>query len=108
MAEKKMIIDGIECPFTNERNVLEVARKNGIDIPSLCYCENLRLIDCEMIDCDLSFEYSDVDADVTSEITSVKNPKSGKIVADAYGEIILTDDSKVNCEAKILTRGTKQ
>ena len=22
MAEKKMIIDGIECPFTNERNVL--------------------------------------------------------------------------------------
>ena len=35
MAEKKMIIDGIECPFTNERNVLEVARNNGIDIPSL-------------------------------------------------------------------------
>ena len=43
MAEKKMIIDGIECPFTNERNVLEVARKNGIDIPSLCYCENLSI-----------------------------------------------------------------
>ena len=35
MAEKKMFIDGVECPFTNERNVLEVARKNGIDIPSL-------------------------------------------------------------------------
>ena len=34
MAEKKMFIDGVECPFTNERNVLEVARKNGIDIPS--------------------------------------------------------------------------
>ncbi len=43
MAEKKMFIDGIECPFTNERNVLEVARKNGIDIPSLCYCENLSI-----------------------------------------------------------------
>ena len=43
MAEKKMIIDGVECPFTNERNVLEVARKNGIDIPSLCYCENLSI-----------------------------------------------------------------
>ncbi|MBR3294194.1 MAG: [Oscillospiraceae bacterium] len=43
MAEKKMLIDGIECPFTNERNVLEVARKNGIDIPSLCYCENLSI-----------------------------------------------------------------
>ena len=43
MVEKKMIIDGIECPFTDERNVLEVARKNGIDIPSLCYCENLSI-----------------------------------------------------------------
>ena len=43
MAEKKMIIDGIECPFTNERNVLEVAKNNGIDIPSLCYCENLSI-----------------------------------------------------------------
>ncbi len=43
MADKKMIIDGIECPFTNERNVLEVARNNGIDIPSLCYCENLSI-----------------------------------------------------------------
>ncbi len=43
MAEKKMIIDGVECPFTNERNVLEVARNNGIDIPTLCYCENLSI-----------------------------------------------------------------
>lgn len=43
MAEKKMYIDGVECPFTNERNVLEVARANGIDVPSLCYCENLSI-----------------------------------------------------------------
>ena len=43
MAEKKMIIDGVSCPFTTERNVLEVARNNGIDIPSLCYCENLSI-----------------------------------------------------------------
>ena len=40
---KHMIIDGIECPFDKERNVLEVARNNGIDIPSLCYCENLSI-----------------------------------------------------------------
>ena len=43
MADKKMFIDGIECPFTSERNVLEVAKNNGIDIPSLCYCENLSI-----------------------------------------------------------------
>ena len=29
--------------ITTERNVLEVARNNGIDIPSLCYCENLSI-----------------------------------------------------------------
>ena len=71
----------------------------------LCYCKGLTLKNCKMIDCDLSFEYSDVNADIVGEITSVKNPKSGNIVADRYGEIILTDDSKVRCEAQILTRG---
>ncbi|MBR4801164.1 MAG: DUF3737 family protein [Clostridia bacterium] len=71
----------------------------------LCYCKNLKLVNCKMIDCDLSFEYSDVEADVVGAVLSVKNPKSGKIVADNYGEIILTDDSKVKCEAQILKRG---
>jgi len=37
----RMIIDGIHCDFTNARNVLEVALKNGIEIPNLCYCETL-------------------------------------------------------------------
>ena len=43
MADKFMTIDGVKCPINNERNVLEVARNNGIDIPSLCYCENLSI-----------------------------------------------------------------
>ncbi|MBQ3755380.1 MAG: DUF3737 family protein [Clostridia bacterium] len=71
----------------------------------LCYCKGLTLKNCKMVNCDLSFEYSDVNADIVGEITSVKNPKSGNIVADGYGEIILTDDSKVRCEAQIQTRG---
>lgn len=41
MADKFMIIDDIQCPFTDERNVLEVAHHNGIDIPYMCYCESL-------------------------------------------------------------------
>ncbi len=40
---KSMIIDGISCEFENERNVLEVALKHHIDIPSLCYCESLSI-----------------------------------------------------------------
>ena len=71
----------------------------------LCYCKNLTLVNCKMVDCDLSFEYSDVNADIIGEVMSVKNPKSGQIVADGYGEILLTNDSKVRCEAKIIKRG---
>lgn len=40
---KVMIVDNVECAIQGERNVLEVARHNGIDIPSLCYCENLSI-----------------------------------------------------------------
>lgn len=57
----------------------------------LCYCKNLRLIDCTMEETDLSFEYSEVDAKVKGNILSVKNPKSGKIVADSIGEIVRED-----------------
>lgn len=32
-----MIIDGRKVPFTDEKNVLSVIRKAGIDIPTLCY-----------------------------------------------------------------------
>lgn len=48
----------------------------------LCYCENLHLIDCTMEGTDLSFEYSSVEAEVRGEILSVKNPRSGCIVAE--------------------------
>ena len=69
----------------------------------LCYCKNLKLIDCTMENCDLSFEYSDVQAEIKGSVLSVKNPKSGKIVADGYGEIILSD-SKYKCDAEIIKR----
>lgn len=58
----------------------------------LCYCKNLRLVDCEMIDTDLSFERSEVEATLTAPIISIKNPLSGHIYAPAVGEIILDID----------------
>ncbi len=54
----------------------------------LCYCEGLTLVGCTMEGCDLAFEYSDVRAEIIGNIVSVKNPKSGSIVADGIGEII--------------------
>jgi hypothetical protein len=41
-----------------------------------------------MIDCDLSFERSTVDADILGFVHSVKNPYEGRIVADEIGEVI--------------------
>ena len=46
----------------------------------LCYCSGLRLINCEMTDCDLAFERSNVEATITTPVLSIKNPLSGCIV----------------------------
>lgn len=55
----------------------------------LCYCTGLKLIDCEMIDCDLAFERSEVEATITTPVVSIKNPLPGsRIVVPAVGEII--------------------
>ena len=50
-----------------------------------------------MINCDLSFEKSDVDAEVTTEVDSIKNPKSGVIRVPIVKEIIM-DDPKAKGE----------
>lgn len=57
----------------------------------LCYCRNLKLIDCEMTDADLCFEKSQVEATVTTAVVSIKNPLSGRIAVPAVGEIIMDD-----------------
>ena len=67
-----------------------------------CYCRNLKLIDCEMIDTDLCFEKSQVDATITTPVISIKNPTSGQIVAPEVGEIIRDEEE---AKAKIIIRG---
>lgn len=54
----------------------------------LCYCKDLKLVNCTMEDTDLAFEYSDVEADILGTVLSIKNPRSGKIVVDGVGEVI--------------------
>ena len=71
----------------------------------LCYCENLVLEDCTFEpDADLAFEYSSVTAKVNGHITSVKNPRSGRIEADSIGEIILDGNIKAPGNCEIVTR----
>lgn len=69
----------------------------------LCYCKNLKLINCTMEDTDLSFEYSEVDADIKGHVLSIKNPKSGRIVVDSVGEII-KEAPVMECKAEITVR----
>ena len=67
----------------------------------LCYCKNLKLINCKMIESDLAFEKSEVEATLVSEVVSIKNPKSGKIVVPKVGEII-RDDPNSQGEIEII------
>lgn len=57
-----------------------------------CYCKNLKLIDCEMLETDLAFEKSQVEATILTSVVSIKNPMSGRITAPEVGELILDDD----------------
>ncbi len=67
-------------------------------LQGMCYAKNLKMINCKLIDTTLAFEYSSVDAEITSRIESVFNPASGKISAPAIGELILEKD-KVDAKA---------
>lgn len=79
---------------------LHLVRCKIIGTQPLCYAKGLILQNCEMIDCDLSFEKSDVKATINGEITSIKNPISGEIIADCIGEVIIEND----CDCNIVTK----
>ena len=70
----------------------------------LCYCRNLKLVNCTMEACDLSFEYSDVEATITGHVDSVKNPRSGTILLDSVGEVLMTDDTVMECSGTVIVR----
>ena len=70
----------------------------------LCYAHNLVLENCTFgPECDRAFEYSSVQATIRGAIGGVKNPLSGCITAESYGEIILDEHIKepASCELKL-------
>ncbi len=72
-------------------------------IQPLCYCKKLKLINCTTANCNLAFEYSDVDADIKGHIDSIRNVLSGKVVADSYGEYV-QDEHVFECKGEVKTR----
>ena len=65
----------------------------------LCYCKNLKLINCKMTDTDLAFEKSQVEAELTAFVASIKNPAMGTIKAPGVGELIMDDK---NAKGKVI------
>ena len=61
-------------------------------LQGMCYVDNLKMIDCKLINTTLAFEYSDVDAKITGVADSVFNPRSGRIEAEHIGELIIERD----------------
>lgn len=71
----------------------------------LCYAHDLVLENCTFDEeSDRAFEYSTVHADIRGTVKSVKNPASGLIVADGFGEIILDENIKGPADCKIVVR----
>lgn len=70
----------------------------------LCYADGLMMVNCTMApDADLCFEYSTLQARIDGPVHSVKNPRSGLIIAESYGRIILDDNCKApaDCELRL-------
>ena len=72
-------------------------------LQGLCYAEELVLLNCRLLNTTLAFEYSTVDAEIKGKIDSVKNPTSGRIVADEIGELILESERIDPAKTEILT-----
>ncbi len=73
-------------------------------LQGLCYIDRLTMRNCKLINTTLAFEYSTVDAEITSRIDSVLNPTSGTITAEHIDELILEKDKVDPTKTKIVCR----
>jgi len=72
-SKKYMVIDGINVEIENEKNILELIRKAGIDLPTFCYYSELSIYGaCRM--CMVENEWGGMEAACSTP------PKAGKKV----------------------------
>lgn len=96
------IISGEYLGWHSKRLTLIRCKISGTQ--PLCYARDLSLVDCEFYeDCDLAFEDSEVNATILSDVTSIKNPKKGRIEACSVGEIVIDKFSKAESPVEIIT-----
>ena len=83
------LLNGKYLAWSSESVCLENCTIIG-EMP-FCRCKNLRLVNCRMEDTELAFEKSEVQADITTVVKSIMNPKSGLIRAAGAEKIIMGD-----------------
>lgn len=88
---RNSVVKGEYLAWYSEGLTLENCKIIGTQ--PFCYCKNLKLINCEMTDTDLCFEKSEVFAEITTPVISIKNPLSGKITVPEVGEVIMDDEN---------------
>ena len=73
-------------------------------LQGMCYIDNLVMKNCKLINTTLAFEYSTVEADITSHIDSVLNPSGGIIRAESIGELTVERDKVDPSKTVIICR----
>lgn len=94
------VVDGEYLGWHSRNLRLVNCRISGTQ--ALCYAENLVLENCTFgEDADLCFEYSSVQAEIKGRVHSVKNPRSGRIVAEEYGRLFWTSTARLRPTAPL-------
>lgn len=72
-------------------------------LQGLCYIENLKMINCTLLNTTLAFEYSKgINAQINGRIKSVMNPSEGRIQADEIETLILDPEKIDPAETEII------
>lgn len=96
------VLDGEYLGWHSHKLKLVRCRIGGTQ--PLCYATDLVLENCTFDpSCDLAFEDSVVNATILSPVVSIKNPRSGSISAQSFGEIIFDENLKSpgNCKVTV-------
>ena len=95
IVEQLRLTDGVEVAIFT----YQLTKKNFNELTE----EELE--DCTFdAQCDRVFEYSDVHADICGHIENIKNPSSGRIVADSIGSITINENVKAPNDCVITIR----
>ena len=75
-------------------------------LQGLCYMDNLKMVNCKLINTTLAFEYSTVDATINGSVDSIKNPSGGVIKVDSVKELILEEEYIDPSKIKVIVGGS--